>query len=743
MTLLDHALRYAYDGWPVFPCKLNKRPYTRHGFKDATTEVAQIRSWWGTWPQASIGVATGAKAGIWVLDIDGEAGRESLKALELVHGPLPDTLRVRTGGGGWHYYFKWPICGRVGNRTGVEPGLDVRGEGGYVIAPPSAHESGHSYRWELEGIDIDVSPEWLFDIAVPAKLSPSDEQKTKRDPIRNPRAYAAATIARACETIRGTGEGDRNATLNRVAFSLRDLIFSSYMSREKVELELQNAAEAAGLNAGESRNTIASGLGDAHGPVGQIAPRIGPEDPAVLPSAAPMRVAEHLAGQCLDIEGRLLLRRWRGDWYRYRDGCYRAFSAEILEAETWKILDGVFVPGKDGPTAYVPTISKVANVLRALHAVGTVIDETAEPPIWVGGDGELPRDVLVTRNGILDLATEQLRPLTPDLFSTCVVETPWDPTAGKPERWIAFLESLWPGNPDAQTLLQEFFGYCLVADTSQQKMLFVIGPKRSGKGTIARIMTAMLGRDNVAGPSLSGLATQFGLQSLIGRPVGIISDARLSGRADQGVIIERLLSITGEDSITVDRKNREPITVRLPTRLVMMSNELPRLSDASGALASRMLLLQLSESFYGRENTDLEPQLLEELTGILLWSVRGWQTLQARGRFLVPQSSKDAIEDLDELSSPISMFIEDSCVVANDQWISCQLLYSTWCDWAKTTGYDPGSIMVFSRGLKAAQSRIKTVRVRANGDRTRRFVGINTRTREGPVGTSFRAGLPS
>ena len=94
----------------------------------------------------------------------------------------------------------------------------------------------------------------------------------------------------------------------------------------------------------------------------------------------------------------------------------------------------------------------------------------------------------------------------------------------------------------------------LSADTSQQKMLLIVGPKRSGKGTIGRVLQALLGHSNVVGPTLASLQTNFGLAPLIGKPLAIISDARLGGRSDQASIAERLLSISGEDAVTIDRK---------------------------------------------------------------------------------------------------------------------------------------------------------------------------------------------
>jgi hypothetical protein len=141
---------------------------------------------------------------------------------------------------------------------------------------------------------------------------------------------------------------------------------------------------------------------------------------------------------------------------------------------------------------------------------------------------------------------------------------------------------------------------------------------------------------------------------LIGRRVAIISDARLAGRADQHAISERLLSISGEDTITVDRKYREAWTARLQIRFLILSNELPRLADASGALAGRFIVLVLIHSFYGREDLGLTDRLLTELPGISNWSIAGWQRLSERRHFVQPNSALNAVRQLEYLGSPIA-----------------------------------------------------------------------------------------
>jgi putative DNA primase/helicase len=189
-------------------------------------------------------------------------------------------------------------------------------------------------------------------------------------------------------------------------------------------------------------------------------------------------------------------------------------------------------------------------------------------------------------------------------------------------------------------------------DTSQQKILFCIGPKRSGKGTFARILTALLGKNSVGGPTMSSFGTQFGLAPLITKSLAIVSDARIGKKTDRAAITERLLTISGEDTIDIDRKYGTMWTGRLPTRIAILTNELPAFSEGSGALAGRFLVIMFQHSFFGREDPGLTDRLMTELPGILNWAIEGYERLQARGHFVQPANALEQIEAIERLGKP-------------------------------------------------------------------------------------------
>ena len=146
-TLLEAALSYARRGWRVFPLSPRSKVPRKgsSGFKDATTDPLTIKRWWAKEPESNIGIATGTDSGIWVLDVDGDVGSKSLTELEAELGERPDTLDQQTGGGGSQLFYSYPQGREIRNKQALRPGIDVRGEDGYVVAPPSVHPSGRRY----------------------------------------------------------------------------------------------------------------------------------------------------------------------------------------------------------------------------------------------------------------------------------------------------------------------------------------------------------------------------------------------------------------------------------------------------------------------------------------------------------------------------------------------------------------------------------------------------------------------
>ena len=448
----------------------------------------------------------------------------------------------------------------------------------------------------------------------------------------------------------------------------------------------------------------------------------------ILDPRDPIQIARTLRSARYTEAGQPSLYRHRGAFWSFADCHYHQAEDETVRAEIWRFLaDALRQTERGGTAPFKPTRARVSDVLDALSAECELGPRT-EPPAWLGDQaGTRPpaSEFMAVANGLLHLPTGDLYPATPAYFGLSATEVTFDPDAPEPQRWLAFLADLFGSDQQAIDALQDWFGYALSQDTSQHKVLLVVGPTRSGKGTIARVLTGVIGRASVAAPTLASLSSNFGLEPLIGKPLAIISDARLGGRSDYAVIAERLLSVSGEDTLTIDRKFKPAWHGRLPTRFMLMTNELPHFADSSGALAKRFVVLSLERSFYGREDPGLTSRLLTELPGILNWALVGYERLRQRDYFVQPESAREAIDELETLASPVIAFVQEACHVAAGLEISAEALYAAWRAWCEANGRrEPGTIQTFGRNLHAAFPALHIRRPRHGEVRQRTYEGI-------------------
>ncbi len=445
------------------------------------------------------------------------------------------------------------------------------------------------------------------------------------------------------------------------------------------------------------------------------------------PPSAPMAVARRLADGYRK-DGCLTHRQWRGGWMQWADSHWVEVEDKAVRGDVYRRLEhAVYLNAKGNPMPWRPNRNKVTDVLDALTAI-TLLPESVDAPSWLVKPASVPaNEIVACTNGLLHVGSRKLLPLTPRYFNRVAVPFDYDPVAPQPTRWLTFLKELWDDDDDDSiAALQEWFGYVLSGRTDLHKILLMVGPTRSGKGTIARVLAALIGKGNAAGPTLASLGTNFGLAPLLGKPLAVVSDARL-GSGNEHQVVERLLSISGEDMLTIDRKYREQWTGKLPTRFLILSNELPRFGDASGAIAHRFVVVAMRTSFLGKENTRLTGELLSELPGILSWALDGLDRIANRGVFTEPATSKDAIIALQDLVSPTAAFVRDRCVVGIGYEVPVADLFSAWRSWCDDNGHKPGSQQTFGRDLRAVVASIKVTQPRDGDTRIRMYQGLKLR----------------
>jgi hypothetical protein len=319
-SMLDAALHYAVMlRIPVFPCNPDdKRPFTLHGFKDASREETQIRAWWARFPEAMIGIPTGEISGAWVLDIDvdptkGVNGFPLWSELIARNGEVPATLTSVTPRGGRHLFFLWQPQLTIKSTQGVPgDGIDIRSSGGYVILPPSIRTDGSSYRWDPQAGNTPVpAPAWLLALVSPRKESTGRGKAARKSPKRD-LAWAMAALDDECNRIAATPPGQRNAALNVGAFNIFQIVYGNpgLLDEAMVRQRLFEAAEKCGLVAEDGADsawrTIDSGQAG-----GQAQPRVRPlalagtaapklsmaaATPAAAPGPDPRRVIQMIEG---------------------------------------------------------------------------------------------------------------------------------------------------------------------------------------------------------------------------------------------------------------------------------------------------------------------------------------------------------------------------------------------------------------------------------------------------------------
>ena len=402
-----------------------------------------------------------------------------------------------------------------------------------------------------------------------------------------------------------------------------------------------------------------------------------------------------LAQKFLAAQAKPLL-RYAGQWFTYRHGAYSERDDETIRAAVYNHL----------PRS---SSASVSNVLDA--AKGLVLKDSHDfaPPCWLDDrEGPDPKEQLVVRNGIVDMTTGELRDHDPALFTLNALGYDYDPDAPAPERWLKFLNEVF--HQDSIELVQQIGGYLLTADTSRQAIFVFVGVSGSGKSTFGRVLSGILGPHNVCSPSLSALGTPFGQQVLIGKTVAVISEPKLDKNDAKEAVARVLLNISGEDTVAIPRKNKTDWEGRLGTRIVILANTPPTLSDAAGALMRRYVVIEMPKSFVGREDPGLEDALLAERSGILKWFIDGLRKLPPR--FETPPSSADVMGQVDRMGSPVKAFVADRCVLERGAQCAKDDLWEAYGHWHDDSGMPSaskfGKELFSSKLLEAYRDRIKS-----------------------------------
>ena len=423
------------------------------------------------------------------------------------------------------------------------------------------------------------------------------------------------------------------------------------------------------------------------------------------------------------------------EFYIHAGTHYEAIEDLTIRSKVYAFLDKCKKSGKQGAlVAFNPTPAGVSAVMDAIQSIVHLPNHpNTKPPIWLEEYRNNKPDaskLISLRNGIFHLEDSLMIPHSLGFFTQNSLPFEYDPKATCPQ-WESFLRSVWEDDQESIDCLQEMFGYIISGDTRQQKFFNIIGPRRSGKGTINKVLVDLLGQHNTVAPQLEELCDTFGLQPWLGKLLASFTDARAPER-NRGAVVSQLLRIVGGDTVTVNRKNKEAWNGYLPTRIVIYSNEALQLTENSNALTGRMLVFKMTKSFYNKEDTELAGKLAKELSGIFNWAMVGLKRrLERGGYFIQPQSGKDLLELMSELGNPVGSFIEDALIFDPYAQVDKDDVFACYKHWALKKSIPPGTELAFKRRFLAAaqENCVVSDSSRTNGKRSHFYSGVKLNER--------------
>jgi putative DNA primase/helicase len=634
--------------------------------KEATINTAEIMRWWARWPNANIGIACGEISGVVVLDIDPRhSGDKSVQQLEQMRGLLPATHRVMTGGGGYHLFFKYPETG-CRNRNNWLPGVDVRSNGYYVVAPPSVHKSGLSYRWS--------SPEGLSGFAE----LPVDVLENIGS-VRSDRNYDTGTQA-AIDALAGVPEGQRDTEIFRLACSLHRTLRGD---REAIEACVLISARRCNppFPEAEALKKVDQAFKQDH------------SDPARIPArAADDEIGKrHLtdlgnAKRFVDTFGENVL--WTGavDWLHWDGRRWAPDQTKQIQCLAHEVTKRIWVEAlAQEDQDQRDHLLKWAGASEASSKLQSMLRELGPMVARVYDDFNLDPWLLNLENGTLDLKSGELKKHEREDLITKIVPVIWNENARCPE-WERFLERILP-DPALRAVLQRGLGYSLTGVTREKKMFILRGEGDNGKTVLTDVVRMILGGYGAAAAKALFILSSrsnpdYELASLAGVRFSLAAEEIARGEKLNAGLVK---SMTGGDRMKARNPYGRPFEFTPELKLWLATNHLPTISDFGNALWQRLCVFPFDVRIPKEEQVArdvLIGRLMEEKAGILAWMVRGCREWQDMGLCMTMDQELLRESWKTEEKGHILDFIEE-VLVKNDTGFTShgvvQAMYVRWC----------------------------------------------------------------
>lgn len=654
-AILSAALRYADRGLRVLPVLANQKQPVWQGWPEkATCDPTEIESAFRD-TDHGVGIATGA--GLIVIDLD--AGADIAPLIEEL-GELPEGPVVSTGGGGTHHYFRAPEDVRIGNSAGkLAPRIDVRGDRGFVVAPPTMHSSGKAYRWviDLEDAEIpDLPSAWMNRLVAFSSQASQSATRTIPRGARNDRLFRHGCA------VRGDG-----GSLEEVLRAVR--VRNNACDPPLDEEELRQIAQSC-MRYDPGRDYVRSDGGNANRLVDLFVDRI--------------RYSAELGWFVYDGT------RWRNDFDGLRVTDLARISARLLREDALH----------SGDTDAIKFAVSSDNASRIRNAVELA---KSDPRVQVTVD-DLDRepDYLNLVNGVLDLRTSVLLPHDPQRLMTKQAGAPYESQAEAP-RFGRFLQEILPSAEERQ-YLQRLVGYCLTGHVSEQVFAVLLGSGANGKSVLCELLLrGVLGDYAQSAPfelfvGRSVMSDGYnGTADFRGARLVLASEAPEGARWNESL----LKSLTGGDTISARFHRQHFFQFRPTCKFMFRLNDPPFVRNGGDAFWRRLHVLGLHLVIPAeKRDPTLIDKLLQESAGVLRWAVDGARAWYRDG-LGPPESVRAAVEEYREDQESVIPWIEARCETGAQYSESCKRLLEDYRGWCAAEGLEPVLAQAWGRKLKS------------------------------------------
>lgn len=674
MSVFSEAAEYYAGelGFAVFPLLPNsKRPAVANGVKDATTDAETIAAGWAQNPSMNVAIACGEPSGgLLVIDIDvdadtGEDGMEFLAKWEREHGELPETVSAITGRGGSHLYYR--VGGRMKNSANPDVGVDIRCDGGYVMAPPSIHPNGNAVEWENDPHD--------YEVAV------ADDNVLAFVEAVRPKGFAKR--GKKVDTAKVVKKGGRNNALFKALASAR-----SNGSDDDVMEAFAYAYNSSKLDPplpdDEVRRTLESVL--AYEPGNKEAETKAEQSGTARSNAA----FKHnvCARRLMDEQGACFV---DGMPAIVRDGRYRI---------GWGEIDRAIIEMRDDVTQQKRKETKLYLDAKAPRV-------QASPPELIGFE-----------NGVLNVLTMEFRPWRPTDVIPNVIPHEWDAFA-ECEIVDESLRKFASGDPGAELNMREAAGMCMYRSPKFGYAPVLLGNGSNGKSTYIAMLRALLGNENVSSLDLATIGKNFMAQHVAGKLANIGDD--ISNEFLKGDTLATFKKIATGSRIFSDVKNGVGFEFDPYCTLMFSANEFPRLGDSGYGVMRRLFPIRFNATFR-RDDPDYDPDIVEKLTSeeasmrFAVIAVHGLRRVLERGEMTPNLESERSKGEIARDNDPVLLWIDEAGIERADLAGRVNsAAYQEFSEWCRSNGAMPVKITKFSRtvcgtlGLKSVPETVETV----------------------------------